>query len=60
MRLIHAYLIAYFGLIAGAVIALWRAQILARVPPITSACALLVTVGLGVALAFVTKRPRTR
>lgn len=56
MRLIHAYLIVYFGLIAGAILTLWQAHVLAQVAPMKTACGVLIAIGLGVALGLLTRR----
>ena len=59
MRFIHFYLIAYFALIAGAALALWRAGVFTRIPPGWLVLAALIAVGLGVLLAAITVRPVT-
>jgi hypothetical protein len=56
MRLIYAYLILYFVLIAGAAIALWQAGALSRIPPLWLLISAVVVVGLGLVLV-VTSTP---
>ena len=48
------YLVAYVSLVAGALVALWRAGALAHVPAVWTVLALIAALGLGalVALAF--------
>ena len=59
MRFIHLYLIGYFILILGAVLALWQAGALGRIPPIWLAISAIVAVGLGIMLAVTSGRPTT-
>jgi hypothetical protein len=51
VRFIHAYLIVYFSLVTGAVLALWRARVLAHIAPAQVTGAVLIAIGCGVALA---------
>jgi hypothetical protein len=55
---IWLYLVAYASLVAGAVVALWRAGALALVPAAYTVLGLMAAAGLGalVALAFL-RRP---
>lgn len=55
--LVRIYLAIYFALIAAAVFALWQAGVLERLPLAWVAAALLVVVGLGLLLGFVSRRP---
>jgi hypothetical protein len=57
MRLLYVYLIAYFALVVGAVLALWQAGVLGQLPAGLVAIGLLVAVGLGVVLALTSTRP---
>jgi hypothetical protein len=57
MRLLYLYLIAYFVLVVGAVLALWQAGVLGQLPPEMVAIGLLVAIGLGVVLALTSTRP---
>jgi len=56
LRLIHIYLIAYFALVGGASLALWRAGVLARVPSDLLLIAAVIVVGLGVLVAATSTR----
>jgi len=56
LRFIHIYLIAYFALVAGAFLALWRAGVLARVPSDLLLIATIIVVGLGVLVAVTSTR----
>jgi hypothetical protein len=56
LRVIHVYLIAYFALVAGAGLALWRAGVLARVPSYLLLTAAVIVVGLGVLVAVTSSR----
>jgi hypothetical protein len=56
LRFIHIYLIAYFALVAGASLALWRAGVLARVPSDLLLIAAVIVVGLGVLVAATSTR----
>jgi hypothetical protein len=47
MRLLYVYLIAYFALVVGAVLALWQAGVLGQLPAEMVAIGLLVAIGLG-------------
>src|SRR6185369_1672229 len=53
MRFIHLYLIGYFVLVVGAVLALWQAGVLARVSGSWLAIGMLIVFGLGIMLAEV-------
>ena len=57
MRFVHLYLIGYFVLIAGALLALWHAGVLAHVDPLWIAIGMIVAVGLGIILAVTSGRP---
>ena len=57
MRFIHLYLIGYFVLVLGAVMALWQAGVLARVSGIWVAIAMIIAVGLGIMLAVTSGKP---
>jgi hypothetical protein len=57
MRFVHLYLIGYFVLIAGALLALWRAGVLARLDPLWIAIGLIIALGLGIILAVTSGRP---
>jgi hypothetical protein len=57
MRFIHLYLIGYFVLVVGAVLALWQAGVLARVTGIWLAISALIVFGLGIMLAVTAAKP---
>jgi hypothetical protein len=57
MRFIHLYLIGYFVLVVGAVLALWQAGALARVSGVWLAISALIVVGLGIMLAVTAGKP---
>ena len=57
MRFIHLYLIGYFVLVLGAVLALWQAGVFARVSAIWLAVGALVVFGLGIMLAVTAGKP---
>jgi hypothetical protein len=57
MRFLTIYLIGYFVLLFGAVLALWQAGILREIPPIWIAIGAVIAVGLGIMLAVVSGRP---
>ena len=59
MRFIYLYLAGYFILAIGAMLALWQAGVLARVPGTWLAIAAIIVVGLGVLLAATAVRPTT-
>ena len=57
MRFIHLYLVGYFILVVGAVLALWQAGVFARVSAIWLAIGALVVFGLGIMLAVTAGKP---
>jgi len=57
MRFIHLYLIGYFLLIVGAVLALWKSGVLARISGTWLAIGLLIALGLGIMLAVTAAKP---
>jgi hypothetical protein len=57
MRFIHLYLIGYFVLVVGAVLALWQAGILAEISATWFAIGTLIVVGLGIILAVTAGKP---
>ncbi len=54
MRAVALYLVIYFALVAGALIALWQGGVLVFLSTSWIVLGLLVAVGLGVLLALVT------
>jgi drug/metabolite transporter (DMT)-like permease len=57
MRFIHLYLIGYFVLVVGAVLALWQSGVLAHVSGVWLAIGALVALGLGIMLAVTAGKP---
>jgi hypothetical protein len=57
MRFIHLYLIGYFVLVVGAVLALWKAGVLARVSGAWLGIGMLIVLGLGIMLAVTAGKP---
>jgi len=57
MRFIHLYLIGYFVLVVGAVLALWQAGVLARISATWLAIGTLIVFGLGIMLAVTAAKP---
>jgi len=57
MRFIHLFLVGYFVLVVGAVLALWKAGILAHVSGAWVAIGTLIAVGLGIMLAVSSGKP---
>ena len=57
MRFIHLYLIGYFFLVVGAVAALWKAGVLARVGGMWIAIGMVIVLGLGIMLAVTAAKP---
>jgi len=57
MRFIHLYLVGYFILVVGAVLALWQAGVFARVSAIWLEIGALIVFGLGIMLAVTAGKP---
>lgn len=57
MRFIHLYLVGYFVLVVGAVLALWQSGVLARVSAVWIAIGVLIAIGLGIMLAVSSGKP---
>jgi hypothetical protein len=57
MRFINIYLIGYFLLVFGAVLALWQAGILGRIPASWLAIGAIIVIGLGIMLAVSAGKP---
>jgi hypothetical protein len=57
MRFIHLYLVGYFLLVLGAVLALWQAGVFARVSATWLAIGALIVFGLGIMLAVTAGKP---
>jgi len=57
MRFIHLYLVGYFVLVVGAVLAPWQSGALAKVSAIWIAIGLVIAIGLGIMLAVSSGKP---
>lgn len=57
MRFIHLYLVGYFILVIGAVLALWQAGVLSRIGAGWIALGLIIAIGLGIMLAVTSVKP---
>ena len=57
MKFIHLFLIGYFVLVLGAVLALWQAGVLAHVSGVWVAIGTIIAVGLGIMLAVSAGKP---
>jgi hypothetical protein len=57
MRFIHLYLVGYFVLVVGAVLALWQSGALEKVSAIWIAIGLIIAIGLGIMLAVSSGKP---
>ena len=57
MRYINLYLVGYFVLIFGAILALWQAGILAQLGAVWIAIGIVIALGLGIILAVSSGKP---
>jgi small basic protein len=57
MKFLKLYLVGYFLLLVGAVLALWQAGVLKEIPGVWLAIAAIVAIGFGIMLA-VASTPR--
>lgn len=57
MKFMRLYLIGYFLLLGGAILALWQSGILRQIPGVWMAIGLVIAVGLGVVLAVSSTTP---
>jgi hypothetical protein len=57
MRFINFYLVGYFILVIGAVLALWQAGILAQLGAVWVVIGLIIALGLGIILAVSAGKP---
>jgi hypothetical protein len=60
MSFLRVYIVGYFVLVVGALVALWNAGVLSRIPLVWIAIALIVAVGLGVMVAVTSTGPSAR
>lgn len=59
MKFLTLYLVGYFVLLFGAVLALWQSGVLREIPAVWIAIGAVIAVGLGIMLAVVSGRPAT-
>jgi hypothetical protein len=57
MKFMRLYLIGYFVLLVGAVLALWQSGILRQIPGVWLAIGAVIAVGLGILLAVSSTTP---
>lgn len=57
MRYLKIYLIGYFVLLFGAVLALWQSGILRQIPGVWIFIGALIAIGFGIMLAVASGRP---
>jgi magnesium-transporting ATPase (P-type) len=57
MRYVNLYLIGYAVFVIGVLLALWQANILARIDPIWVAIGLIVAIGVGIMFAVSGGKP---
>ena len=57
MRFIHLYLIGYFVLVVGAVLALWQSGVLAHISGVWLTIGLIIALGLGIMLSVTAGKP---
>lgn len=57
MKYVNIYLVGYFVLVIGAVLALWQAGVLEAVRPIWIGIGLIIALGLGIMLAVSSGKP---
>ena len=60
MSFMRLYIVGYFVLIVGALLALWKADILGRIPLVWIAIGLIIAIGLGIMLVVTSTRPPVR
>ena len=59
MKFINMYLVGYFVLIVGAVLAMWQLGVLNDLTPIWIGIGVLVAVGIGIMMAVSSGKPAT-
>jgi hypothetical protein len=57
MRFVNLYLIGYFILLVGALLALWYGGVLSHVSPVWILIGLVISVGLGIMLSISAGKP---
>lgn len=57
MKYVNIYLIGYFLLVVGAVLALWQSGALSAIAPVWIGIGLIIALGLGIMLAVSSGKP---
>ena len=57
MRFVNVYLVGYFLLVVGALLALWYGGVLRHVSPIWILIGLVIAIGLGIMLSISAGKP---
>ena len=57
MKYVNIYLIGYFLLVIGAVLALWQSGALSAIAPVWIGIGLIIALGLGIMLAVSSGKP---
>jgi hypothetical protein len=57
MRFVSVYLIGYFILVIGALLALWYGGVLGRISPVWVLIGLVISIGLGIMLSISAGKP---
>ena len=57
MKFMKLYLVGYFVLLIGAVLALWQSGVLKQIPAVWIAIGAIVAIGFGIMLAVSSGRP---
>jgi hypothetical protein len=57
MRFVHVFLVGYFLLIAGAILALWYGGVLQQFSPVWILIGLVIAAGMGLMLAISAGKP---
>jgi hypothetical protein len=57
VKFLQTYLIGYFVLALGVILALWQVGVLTRIAPVWIAIGLLIVVGVGIMLAVSSGKP---
>lgn len=57
MRFVHVFLVGYFLLVFGAILALWYGGVLQQLSPVWILIGLVIAIGLGLMLAISAGKP---
>jgi hypothetical protein len=57
MRFIHLYLVGYFIVVLGLVLALWQTGVLSHIAPVWIGVGTLLAIGLGIMLSVSSGKP---